>query len=59
MPETFEDIVNELADERYSECYESCMQGGVPLDFKPEDFIEDARAFLIRAVEAWKREATQ
>lgn len=54
--ETFEDVVLELADERYSECYESCMQGGVPRDFKPEDFVEDARAFLMRAVEAFSRE---
>lgn len=57
--EMFEDIVNELSDERYSECYESCMQGGVPRDFEPEDFVEDARAFLMRAVNAYNREATQ
>lgn len=56
-PETFEDVVRELASDRYEECYESCMQGGAPIDFTEEDFVEDARAFLMRAVEAYNREA--
>ena len=53
--ETFEDLVMELADERYQECYESCMQGGVPRDFTVDDFVEDAREFLMRAVAAHGR----
>lgn len=58
-PETFEDVVRELTNERYEECYESCRQGGVPIDFTEEDFVEGARAFLMRAVEAYNREAIQ
>lgn len=57
MAETFEDVVRELADERYFGCVESCMQGGCSIDFKPEDFVADAREFLMRAVAAFNHEA--
>ncbi|MDI6029535.1 hypothetical protein QBK99_25675 [Corticibacterium sp. UT-5YL-CI-8] len=57
MSETFEDVVHELADERFSECEESCRQGGLPIDFTHEDFVDDAREFLMRAIAAYRRAA--
>lgn len=47
--ETIEDLVRELAEERYSECYESCCQGGVARDFTVDDFMDEAREFVMRA----------
>lgn len=54
--ETLDDIVAELAQERYEECYESCCQGGVPRDFTVDDFMDEAREFICRVVAAAKRE---
>lgn len=59
MVEKIEDLVRELAEERYSECYESCAQGGVPHDFTVDDFMEDAREFVSRVVAAHIREQSQ
>ena len=55
--ETFEDIVNELADERYSEAWDAMHNGGDKQDLDIEDFRREAREFLMRAVEAYGREA--
>ena len=52
--ETFEDLVNELTDERCSEAWEAMPVDAHELD--EEELRREARAFLMRAVEAWKRE---
>ena len=54
--ETFEDVASELADERYSEAWEAMHNGGDTHELNEEEFRRDARAFLMRAVEAWRRE---
>lgn len=54
--EILDDLVRELAQERYSETYESCCQGGVPRDFTVEDFMDEAREFVMRAYALGRRE---
>ena len=54
--ETFEDLVNELTDERCSEAWEAMHNGGDAHELDEEELRREARAFLMRAVEAWKRE---
>ena len=56
--ETFEDIVNVLADERYSESWEAMHNGGDTKELDIEEFRRDAREFLMRAVNAYKQQST-